>query len=645
MRFVRATMVLFAVLAPVMIPGTQARADVPYQDIVGQGPLDHLYLGNELSCQVATTIDGDVFEFYPPDAIPGDCGTFLAVGGTLYTPDFQNHLSSATFFTDPVPFTPVSQSPVTGSGTSQDPYQVVTVANAGADLQIEETDSYVVGEDEFRTDVRLINSSGSDASAVLYRAGDCYLSSSDVGYGFSDPSTGTVGCQEDAGGVPGPRIAEFVPITPGSSFYEAGYFEVWEHIDTRQQFPNTCECDISQDNGEGLSWNVSVPAGGSVDVSHLVRWSSGPLNQQPVAVADIFPIDWTGPYTLSFDGTGSFDPDGGIVSYEWDFGDGGTSTEASPTYGYVGPGEFTVSLTVTDDDGATATTFQDLAITGIASVDFAPEVRLHPDEDHFPMNPYSFIGFSDLEWAHDEACNNDFVVDQVDATALGSGGYEHREARSPFRLCRHYGPRYQTNDLTRPFDGHPDRARISDEEGFYLDFDESNEPGSFSPVPVWTERRETNTVTYWFFYGRSVPRREGDALPNQHEGDWEHVNVVLSATTQVPMDIQYFAHGGEPQVLPYSDVTRSEVFHPVAYSAWTAHGSYPDRGSTGVCEFGFCLDDEREDGGDIWETWRDVRPADQQGWYGFGGAWGHKGQEGILESTGPLGPSIWKDPL
>src|SRR5262245_11271533 len=76
-----------------------ARADVTYQDIATAGPLEHLYLGNDLSCQVATVIDGVVLEFYPPDTIPGDCGTFLAVDGTLYTPDFDAHTVTATFFT------------------------------------------------------------------------------------------------------------------------------------------------------------------------------------------------------------------------------------------------------------------------------------------------------------------------------------------------------------------------------------------------------------------------------------------------------------------------------------------------------------------------------------------------------------------
>ena len=44
-----------------------------------------------------------------------------------------------------------------------------------------------------------------------------------------------------------------------------------------------------------------------------------------------------------------------IVSWYWDFGDGTTSTEQSPTHVYASPGTFTVSLTVTDADGLTST--------------------------------------------------------------------------------------------------------------------------------------------------------------------------------------------------------------------------------------------------------------------------------------------------
>ena len=48
----------------------------------------------------------------------------------------------------------------------------------------------------------------------------------------------------------------------------------------------------------------------------------------------------------------STDSDGTIVSWFWDFGDGKTSTEQNPRHWYSGYGTYTVTLTVTDDDGA-----------------------------------------------------------------------------------------------------------------------------------------------------------------------------------------------------------------------------------------------------------------------------------------------------
>lgn len=54
----------------------------------------------------------------------------------------------------------------------------------------------------------------------------------------------------------------------------------------------------------------------------------------------------------SFDGSGSFDPDGLVVSFEWGFGDGSGSGEVSPTHQYSLAGTYTVSLAVTDDEGA-----------------------------------------------------------------------------------------------------------------------------------------------------------------------------------------------------------------------------------------------------------------------------------------------------
>jgi PKD repeat protein len=56
--------------------------------------------------------------------------------------------------------------------------------------------------------------------------------------------------------------------------------------------------------------------------------------------------------SCSFDGRGSSDSDGTIVSYEWAFGDGTTASGVAVQHAYEQPGTYTVALTVTDEDGA-----------------------------------------------------------------------------------------------------------------------------------------------------------------------------------------------------------------------------------------------------------------------------------------------------
>ena len=58
---------------------------------------------------------------------------------------------------------------------------------------------------------------------------------------------------------------------------------------------------------------------------------------------------------VQFDGSSSYDDDGTIESYDWDFGDTFTSTLVDPTHSYVAANVYTVALTVTDDEGTTDT--------------------------------------------------------------------------------------------------------------------------------------------------------------------------------------------------------------------------------------------------------------------------------------------------
>ncbi|MEC5180194.1 PKD domain-containing protein [Arthrobacter sp. CG_A4] len=65
---------------------------------------------------------------------------------------------------------------------------------------------------------------------------------------------------------------------------------------------------------------------------------------------------------VAVDGAASADPDGTISGYAWNFGDGGTATGATASHSYAAAGTYTVTLTVTDNGGATGTTTRSVTV-------------------------------------------------------------------------------------------------------------------------------------------------------------------------------------------------------------------------------------------------------------------------------------------
>ncbi|MCR9286125.1 MAG: glycoside hydrolase family 9 protein [Bacteroidetes bacterium] len=87
----------------------------------------------------------------------------------------------------------------------------------------------------------------------------------------------------------------------------------------------------------------------------------GNSNNPPVAAASANPTSGTVPLDVQFDATGSSDPDGDNLTYNWVFGDGNTATGINPLHTYNSVGTYTATMTVSDGNGGTDT--KDLTIT------------------------------------------------------------------------------------------------------------------------------------------------------------------------------------------------------------------------------------------------------------------------------------------
>jgi PKD repeat protein len=100
-----------------------------------------------------------------------------------------------------------------------------------------------------------------------------------------------------------------------------------------------------------------------VNAIEVVEVADGGGNGAPYASATAGATSAGVGESVSFDASGSADLDGSIASYEWDFGDGSTTTGAEVTHSYGSAGDYEVTLTVTDDDGATATATLTVTVT------------------------------------------------------------------------------------------------------------------------------------------------------------------------------------------------------------------------------------------------------------------------------------------
>ena len=128
----------------------------------------------------------------------------------------------------------------------------------------------------------------------------------------------------------------------------------------------------------GTSSSVGIGPGPGGDVLYVsivegqvrrIRYTAG--NTPPTVVASASPRNGYAPLRVRFSSTGTGDPDGDLLDYSWDFGDGTGSSLAHPEHTYTTNGDYTARLTVSDRRGGIRSTNLSLVVG-----DSAPSVNI-----------------------------------------------------------------------------------------------------------------------------------------------------------------------------------------------------------------------------------------------------------------------------
>ena len=133
---------------------------------------------------------------------------------------------------------------------------------------------------------------------------------------------------------------------PAAMMYEAGEYD----------FLHTTS-DTMATMGNTATASVALAKFGLAYLGELAK-TAGAGNAPPVANFSYAASGLTANFTDL-----SGDSDGSIVSRSWNFGDGGTSTAANPSHAYSAGGSYSVTLTVTDNSGASNSKTQNVVVT------------------------------------------------------------------------------------------------------------------------------------------------------------------------------------------------------------------------------------------------------------------------------------------
>lgn len=134
----------------------------------------------------------------------------------------------------------------------------------------------------------------------------------------------------------------------------------WDFGDGSQGTGATVEHSYAQSGSYTVTLTITTTRGGTATTTANVDVVKP--NRAPTAALTVNCQE----RICQFDSAGSDDSDGEIESYGWDFGDGESSAEAAPAHTFAADGTYPVVLTVTDNQGATATAEQSVTVSAAA---------------------------------------------------------------------------------------------------------------------------------------------------------------------------------------------------------------------------------------------------------------------------------------
>jgi hypothetical protein len=231
-----------------------------------------------LNCAIGHRDDGRL-RFFADTS----CATVLVVGTKVFGPT-----NTPGFFplAHPTPFTPISQTARTGSGTAADPWRIVTKVRAGATgVRIQQIDTWTANSEVVHTRLDIANDARVAQRVVVWRVGDCQADSFES-FGRLRPGKAAclVSAQDGAArnvarAVPGSQVMMFagvgaIPqIGVNSGF---GPFSVANRVMSGAAPSGACEqCNESIDRVIALGWPLGLAARTARTLATTTTVSSG----------------------------------------------------------------------------------------------------------------------------------------------------------------------------------------------------------------------------------------------------------------------------------------------------------------------------------------------------------------------------------